>query len=211
MQRIFLSGLLFVPAICLVACSEPPANPPTGTVEQSPAPAVIAASQPGGPPPTAEQAEPEIAGFNTTITMQQLMRSVIDPNAQNLWKAVSYVATLDGVEETMPVTDADWDALLQSAITLAESGNALLIQERPIAGADYDANRPAFQFSAAEIQARRSNGADNWNVIALGMQDLVLETLEAVQRRDIFALTDKGAAINEACEACHANFWYRPQ
>jgi len=203
MQRVPVLGLI----VLLASCSQGPEETREQVAVQDTAPPLAAI--PASLPDTGTGSQAPL--FSTAITLRQLMQSVIDPNAQALWTAVSYVATESGVKETMPVTDADWDALLQSAITLAESGNALLVADRPVADASYETERRAFQFSAAEIAERRVKGAENWDVIARGMQDLVLETLDAVQRRDIFALTEKGAVINEACEACHASFWYRPQ
>ncbi|HWK54945.1 MAG TPA: hypothetical protein VNR18_11280 [Hyphomicrobiales bacterium] len=187
--------------LSLGACSEP-AEPPSpsaaATPESVPIPAV--------PPPPAATT-PESA---PDVTVQQLMRDVIEPNVQRLWRAVSYTVTQEGVNETMPISEMDWDGLRHSAVTLLEASHGLTLLERPVADAGYDDTRQAFQYTAAEIAQRRASNSADWLAISLGMRDLVRDTLEAVERHDIFALTESGAAINQACEACHASYWYHP-
>jgi len=199
-QNAYILASLF--SLLLVACGEPqvaepapqePVETPAAAPVETPAPATSAAAA-ANPPP---------------VSLHELMRDVIEPNAQRVWRSVSYIATPGGVEETMPVNDMDWEGLHQSAIILLESAHGLTLEGREI-GADYDLVRQEFQYSAAEITELRTQNRDDWNAIAEGMLNMTREVLDAIDRRDIFALTETGANLNQACEACHAAYWYRP-
>lgn len=203
MKPHFSGPALVAAALMLGACSEP-AEPPT-----PPAAAPPASAQAPTPAPDAVVL-PAPAAPVLEVTLQQLMRDVIDPNVQRLWRAVSYTVTPDGVNETMPVSEMDWDGLRHSAVTLLEASYGLTLLDRPVADAGYEDTRQDFQYTAAEIAQRRAGNSADWLAISIGMGDLVRDTLDAVERRDILALTESGAAINQACEACHASYWYHP-
>jgi hypothetical protein len=150
------------------------------------------------------------AMFNTTISVKDLMSVIINPNARELWSGVSYIVSAEGTVEKVPQTQQDWDILKANAIALIEGGNALMLPGRRIGNSDMPADRPDFQFASEEIEARMREEQDNWIAIAQAMQDSALQTLEAIERKDILGFTEKGAEINEACESCHAQYWYRP-
>jgi hypothetical protein len=114
------------------------------------------------------------------------------------------------VEEIIPVNDMDWDGLRHSAATLLEVAHGLTLEGREVGGADYESVRQPFQYTAEEIAARRAADIEDWNAIAVGMGDLTRDVMATIERRDILALTETGAALNQACEACHATYWYRP-
>lgn len=207
------SSLVILSAILLLgACGEPATDDPS-VAEPTNQASTADTSQVASPQPAAPT---NVAAASTTslsppaVTLHELMRDVIEPNAQRIWRAVSYTATAGGVEETMPVNDMDWDGLHQSGIILLEASHGLTIPGREVGGAAYESVRQNFQYSADEIAERRIQSAEDWNAIALGMGDLVREVLSAIDRRDLFALTETGAELNQACEACHAAFWYRP-
>jgi len=47
--------------------------------------------------------------FNIQMTIRDVMNTFIDPNADIIWEAVSYDASIDGgIIERMPETDEDW-------------------------------------------------------------------------------------------------------
>lgn len=150
------------------------------------------------------------AAFNTSNTVKDVMTTLIDANARQLWSAVSYVVTEAGVEETLPQTEADWQGLRANAVALIEGGNALLITGRlvdlPVNAAEY----PDFQFTPDEIAQLISADPDSWAFNLQDMQAAALDTLAAIDDRDLLAFTERAALINQACEACHAQYWYRP-
>jgi len=209
MMRKLRLAVFSVAACCLISACGESVNP--GAVALAPevdaaAPSIAELPSANGdvPTPTQTVLPPP------SVTVHELMRDVIEPNAQRIWRAVSYTATAGGVEETMPINDMDWDGLHQSAIVLVEAGHGLTVENRDIGSAAYELVRQDFQYTGDEIAALRIQNSDDWNAIAVEMGVLAREVLDTIDRRDIFALTETGAELNQACEACHAAYWYRP-
>jgi hypothetical protein len=167
---------------------------------------------------TAERVEMQVAqtpvvdpfeDFDITIPVNDLMKTLINPNARELWGGVSYVQTEQGVVETIPQTQEDWDALRANAIALIEGSNALMLPGRRI-NSSATVTTPDFQFTPQEIEQLLIDDPDNWIINLQTMQDSVLQTLEMIDRKDILGFTERGAIINESCETCHAQYWYKP-
>ena len=202
MNRSFFPGLALVFLIILQGCTPAPQQP-----ESVP---VAAAENTTAQEPVATPSADPFAIFNTSLSVKDLMNGVINPNARQLWGGVSYVETEQGAVETIPQTQEDWDQLRTNALTLIEGSNALMLPGRRIATAGTAAVTPDFQFTPEEIEQLIRNDPDNWIINLQTMQDSTLLTLEAINRKDILGLTERSAAINESCETCHAQYWYKP-
>ncbi len=149
--------------------------------------------------------------FDTDTSVLTLMNAIIQPSALELWQAVRYVVTAEGVEEDIrPQTDADWFRLQASAISLIEVGNSLLIPGRVMDNEPIDPDYPDYQYRPEEIQALVESDAENWRAYIKEMQFFTKNTLEAIEEKDLIGLMETGAAINNSCQGCHAEFWYRP-
>src|SRR5690606_5126827 len=74
-----------------------------------------------GSPPSSE---PSVLADLPTI--EDLMTDTIAPNAESLWRAVSYVATDAGITETAPQSDEDWATLRDSANALIAAADELM-------------------------------------------------------------------------------------
>jgi len=72
--------------------------------------------------------------FQPTASVEDIMRSMVDPSANAMWDAVVTTVTDAGIEEVRPQTEEDWLGLERGAIMLVEAGNLLLIDGRRIAG-----------------------------------------------------------------------------
>jgi len=188
---------LFV--LALLAGCAPPSEQAAVVAET---PTVVAAA----PAPEAAIAAPV---FDTATPLSDLMKNLIQPSADTLWKAVSYVVTGEGTTETQPETTEDWERLRTSALALIEAGNALMLPGRQVA-AGMAEEYPEFQYRPEEIETLIAENPDSWNRYAQSMQALTRDTLRAIEFRDLMGLTDFGARINEACQDCHGQFWYRP-
>ena len=148
------------------------------------------------------------AGTNNLPTIRTLMNTEIQRHADTLWKAVRYVVNEDGVEEDIaPQTDADWQRLADSALVLVAAGDALLAPNLQADPAPPDA---AFKYSGAEIQELMALNPEPWRYYVEEMQFATNATLETVVNRDLIGLMETGATINNVCNGCHAEFWYRP-
>lgn len=175
----------------------------TSTPEAAPAPAPAAIPDP----------EPADQGttFDTGISVRTLMNAVVKPNADTVWQGVRYVVTEEGVtEDVVPQTDADWATLRTSAITLIEAGNALLLPGRKMDNVAPGPDYPNWQFLPEEMQAMRDADPESWRYFAQEMQFSTKATLEKIEKRDVLGLIDTGARINQSCQGCHAEFWYKP-
>ena len=58
------------------------------------------------------------------------MLSVFEPAAETYWDAVGVIVDEEGTHEIEPRSDEDWEAVVNAAYQLAESGNLLLMEER---------------------------------------------------------------------------------
>ena len=155
-----------------------------------------------------DQGVASAAGTNNLPTIRTLMNTEIQRHADTLWKAVRYVVNENGVEEDIaPQTDADWQRLADSALALMAAGDALLAPNLQADPAPPDA---AFKYSGAEIQELIALNPEPWRYYVEEMQFATNATLETVVNRDLIGLMETGATINNACNGCHAEFWYRP-
>ncbi|HEX7136434.1 MAG TPA: hypothetical protein VF219_01235, partial [Vicinamibacterales bacterium] len=66
-----------------------------------------------------------------------LMQATIDPTADEIWDAVKTVVTRDRTEEIRPQTNEEWTAIRNHAVTLAESGNLLMMVPRAKDGGEW--------------------------------------------------------------------------
>lgn len=142
------------------------------------------------------------------VTVSELMKETINPSSRALWTAVSYVATVDGVTETMPETEEDWNALREQADALIKAGAMLMLPGLKVN--DLSAVPPAYQYTPAEIERIIQQDPGAWRNYAERMQTSVLQLMDAIDRRDVAAYTELGPPINQACEGCHSQYWYRP-
>ena len=58
-----------------------------------------------------------------TATVKDLMLSLVDSFADEVWNAVSSTVVGSGIVETVPKTDGDWTTLRHGALKLAEAAN----------------------------------------------------------------------------------------
>jgi len=152
------------------------------------------------------QAGPE---FRTTATVKDIMDSVVDPSADALWDSVEIIATLEGTEHKAPKTDEDWKTLRRHAITLIEASNLLLIPGRQVARAGEKAEDARVDLHPEEIQRLLEGDPAAWALRAHRLHDASLESLKAIEARDVTALMNSGETLDSACESCHRNYWYR--
>ena len=148
--------------------------------------------------------------FQPTATVEELMRSMIDPAADAVWEAFVITSTAEGIVEERPETDDDWVALERHAITLAEAGNLLQMEGRAIAAADSSSDLPGVDLEPADIARRVEAQRGVWLRTARELHDAGVVLLAAVRARDVDALLEGGHRLDVACESCHSRFWYPP-
>lgn len=113
--------------------------------------------------------------------VKQLMQFVVEPAADLYWDGVGTIIDPSGVTEFKPETEGEWDALVNSAYVLAESGNLLMMGARPKDGGE-------------------------WMQMSRAMVDVGEKAIRAASSHNPQAVFDVGAEVYETCTACHARY-----
>lgn len=142
------------------------------------------------------------------VTISALMKDTINPAARALWTAVSYTATAEGVTETMPETEDDWNVLRARADELMRAGAMLMLPGLKVD--ELSAIPPNYQYTPAEIERLIQQDPGVWRNYAERMQTTVLQLIGAIEKRDLTTFMELSPPINQACEGCHSQYWYRP-
>lgn len=189
--RLAVCALLTVSiAVVTAQCSPPPAAAPASTVT----------------------ARPPVPELTPVLSIRELMAHVIDPTADWIFDAAVVEVSATGTSTTLPASADDWLKVERGLLTLAESANLLKIP-RPVApdGTPEDPiapGEPAPELSPAEIGAKIDEDRARWNRYVDDLRAVALASLLPVRSRDPEVLFKVGGDIDEACEACHLEYWY---
>jgi hypothetical protein len=132
----------------------------------------LGASGCGGTPPV-----PFVPVADTKL----LMQSVVDPNADIVWEAVKIISTKDGDQDIRPKTDAEWLAVRNAAVTVAESGNLLMMVPRAKDGGEW------MQRAQEMIKAGE-------------------EAMRAADSKNAEKLFTVGGDLYDSCSNCHRKY-----
>ena len=111
--------------------------------------------------------------FQPVGTVSQLMVDIIYPASDALFY----------IERDAPKNDHDWNVIRGTALTLAESGNLLLM-------------------------ASRARDQDRWAKDTKLMIDAGTAAFKAAQKKDLQAILDLNEQLSASCSTCHRH--YRP-
>jgi hypothetical protein len=161
------------------------------------------------PPPARAAAAPGLAPVGSIL---ELMLEIVDPIGDAIFDSVSVVITAAGTKETQPRTDAEWLAVRNNALILAEAGNLLKMTRpvaptKPIPGVAPETPGPD-DLSPAQVEVLLKQNRAPFNAFAQKLTDAALIALRAVDARSVEGLYEAGDAIDQACENCHLNYWY---
>ncbi|MET0292100.1 MAG: hypothetical protein ABW136_07005 [Steroidobacteraceae bacterium] len=157
---------------------------------------------------------PEAATTESPIhpvaSILDLMLGQVDPAADFLWESVATISTLEGTEELRPRTDEEWLALRMRALQLAEAANLLMTPGRRVAheGQHLDDEGTPGNLTPEQAQVALDANHDLFIAYAAALRGTAVRTIEAIDKRDIDLYLEVGGQIDEACEQCHAKFWY---
>ncbi len=124
---------------------------------------------------------PEPPPFDEVADVRQLMLTVLDPAADVYWDSVGTIMDLDGTKEIAPATMAEWEAVRNAAMIIAESGNLLLTPGRAKEG-------------------------EQWTELAQALISTGRQALAAAEARDAEAVFTAGGEVYLVCSDCHAAF-----
>jgi cytochrome c556 len=154
------------------------------------------------------QAQQPQAEYRTTATVKDIMDSMVDPGADNIWDSVETVVSAKGVEEKAPHTDEEWKEVRRHAIMLMEATNLLQIPGRHVAKPGEKAEDPKVELAPEQIEDMINKDRAAWIKYAHALHDATMEAFKAIEEKDAAKLLDVGNGIDEACEKCHLQYWY---
>ena len=139
---------------------------------------VVAAGRTSLQAPPLERPKAAIA---PVASVRQIMNGITGPAAGVVFASVGTVISYEGVRETLPRTDAEWQTVGDSAAALVESGNLMMMGSRVV-----------------------DNG--EWLTISMAMIEAGKVALKAIEAQDAEALLNSGEAINDSCDNCHQRY-----
>lgn len=116
-----------------------------------------------------------------TASVRQIMQGIVGPAADRVFASVKYTETLQGREEQVPHTDAEWQAVGNDAAALVEAGNLLLMKGRRV-------------------------DAGEWIRMSRLMIDGGRIVLRAAEARSPDKVLEAGEALNVSCDTCHQRY-----
>jgi len=123
--------------------------------------------------------------FEPVAEVSQIMKATVGPSSDVVFGAVEIDVDSKGTHERKPETDAQWEQVRNSAVTLMESGNLLMMPGRARDGGVW------MEQSRALIEA----GA---------------MAAKAAEAKNARALLDAGHSINLSCDGCHNRYMKLP-
>src|SRR5215471_1263065 len=170
----------------------------------------VTCSKPAPEPKPAPAKSALIGDITPVVSVKELMENMIDPLSDNVFDAVWWDNTSKGIEEHKPVSDEDWEKVKTGAVGIVE-GIELLKVRRPWtpAGDLNNSQGPnAPELSPTQIQAKLEKDPVLWIAKIQALRNVGLEVLEIVKKKDTNALWQAGGDLDDACEACHLEYWY---
>jgi hypothetical protein len=114
-------------------------------------------------------------------TVLELMESVIAHAAEIYWGSVQVTVDETGEHERFPQTDEEWEAVWSAGLSIAESGNLLMMAPRAV-----------------------DEGA--WMQFARSLVEAGAEAAASAQARDVERVFAAGEQVYNVCTACHARY-----
>lgn len=172
-MRPAIVAVLFLATSALQACGRGAPEAEAGAAaSDSPASAELAPAREGS-----GASEP----FSPVADVQELMARVLDPASDVFWDAVGWIDDANGTTYIHPESDEEWDAVVNAAFVLAESGNLLMMEGRRI-----------------------DDGA--WMGMSQSMVDVGRRAIAIAEARDEQGVFDVGAEVYAVCTNCHAAY-----
>ena len=119
--------------------------------------------------------------YKPVTTVLELMESVIAHAAEIYWGSVQVVVDETGEHEQYPKTDEEWETVWAAGLSIAESGNLLMMAPRAV-----------------------DDGA--WMQFARSLVEAGASAAEAAKAKDVERVFAAGEQVYNVCTACHARY-----
>ncbi len=144
-------------------------------------------------------------------SVQQTMDLLIDPASDALWAAVGTEETATGSHLRAPRNADQWQKVAGYAQSLVDGSKRLQVPGLPVGANAHsrlaDADTPGTR-TAAQIRADIDADPARFRAAAIRLEEAANQALTAAHAHDPDGLLAAGAALDTACEACHAAYWY---
>ena len=121
--------------------------------------------------------------FVPSASIQEIMTSIVDTNADDVWNSVATIITQAGIEERAPHSDEEWKAVRRHAVTLAEASNLLIIERRQVAAPGASTSDVPAELSASEIQKSIDRHRQEFIGHALVFHEAVQKAITAIDAK----------------------------
>jgi hypothetical protein len=145
------------------------------------------AQTPPAKPAAAAPAAPKPVPKATLLSVKDVMRHIVNPAAETYWAHSGEVDDEKGANDRVPTAQADWNINIDTAATIAEAGNLLMMDGR----------------------ARDPNGP--WMKYAQALNAAGIAGMAAATAHDHDKTNDAGSAMYDACFQCHGRYIPRPK
>jgi hypothetical protein len=157
------------------------------------------------------QAPPAPSAVVKPGSIQQTMDLLIDPSADALWESVGTSQTAAGTQIKAPKNDAEWQKVAGYAQSLITGAKRLQTPRLPVGENAHsklaDADTPGTR-TAIQIRDDIDANPAKFKAAAIRLEEASNAALNAARTHDAQGVLAAGAALDAACEACHAAYWY---
>src|SRR5688572_6124572 len=122
--------------------------------------------------------------YDPAATVKDLMLSLIDGAADDVWNAVTTTQTAQGTVDVVPKTEEDWLKVRHGAVRLAEGANLLMMPGRKVALPHEKSETPGVELEPEEMDALIAKDRAGWNRRARALHEAALLVLAAVDAKD---------------------------
>jgi hypothetical protein len=119
--------------------------------------------------------------FRPVADVKEIMQSIVDPAAGDVWGASGWITTKEGTVERGPTTASEWSQVRKQAVTLTEAGNLLMI-------------------------APRAKDEGQWMALARALVDKGEESVKAAEQKNKQRMFDVGGELYQICLNCHQQY-----
>ncbi|SEB53389.1 cytochrome c [Terriglobus roseus] len=154
---------------------------------------------------------PQPGHRNDPVSVQQTMDLLIDPAADALWASVGTSVSSRGTRVHEPRNAAEWAKVARYAQLLVSGAKRLQAPGLPVGSNAHsrlaDADTPGTR-TAAQIRADIDADPERFRAAAIRLEEVSNDAWKAARKHDVAGILDAGGALDAACEACHAAYWY---
>jgi hypothetical protein len=125
--------------------------------------------------------QPDPPPFKPVADVLQLMEGPIAHGAEDYWGSVSTIVDKDGIHENFPRNDEEWEHVWAAGITIAESGNLLMMSPRA-----------------------KDDG--DWMKYSVELVDAGMAGARAAEEKNPDKVLEEGEKIYNVCTGCHMQY-----